>query len=74
MSVKRLVGWSLVALVVLAIVAGAMNPMPEEQLRDQRDIEACWDAVDDELQELSTRRLMRQGCEQMEAEYDKRWR
>lgn len=74
MTAKRIFLWSLPALLVLALVAGAINPLPAEQTKDLRDIELCWEAVDDELQELATRRLMRQGCELMEAEYDKRWR
>jgi hypothetical protein len=65
----------LVLLGTAALGFGMMNVTPEDRQRwDEEDaIERCREAQDDPLQELATRRLIRAGCDRMEAQFRTKW-
>lgn len=70
--------WTLLLVVsalVVFMLAAHFTRSPERTQRaaDSAEIERCRTAQNDELQELSTRRLMRTACDRMEAEYRKKW-
>jgi hypothetical protein len=70
-----------IVIFVLLLVFGVatlarIGSTPEARARaaDREAIAQCREAQDDPLQELSTRRFMRQGCDQMEAAYRAKWK
>jgi hypothetical protein len=74
------VKWVVIGACVLLLAFLAATKLfgrpPEEarQMASERDlIERCRVAQDDPLQELATRRLMRQGCDQMVKDYQEKW-
>lgn len=45
----------------------------EDRSRERQAIEACREGENDQLQELSTRRTVREVCDKMEADYVAKW-
>lgn len=55
------------------LVIGAMSGPPTEQDRARIAIDLCWKGVDDPLQSLDVRRLMRGTCKQMVGQYESKY-
>ena len=69
--------WIIGLLVGLFLIAGlarlGATPKAKEKAAAREMIERCRKAENDQLQELATRRLMRQGCDQMVKDYQAKW-
>lgn len=64
-----------VALVILFAYGGIQSSTPEgmQKAADREKIDRCHEAENDPLSELSTRRLMRQACVQLENKFYNQW-
>ena len=71
---RKLVGSKYAALGVLG-EDGFISKFPTSGVSEaeREQIGKCRDAQNDELSDLSTRRFMRQACDQMESEYRAKW-
>lgn len=67
-----IVFFGLVALLALG-AHDANTPEGKARAADRAQISKCRDAQNDELSDLSTRRFMRQACDQMENDYRAKW-
>ena len=65
------------ALLLAFLAATKLFGIPPEQSRQMASeramIEKCRDVENDPLEELATRRFMRQGCDQMVKDYRAKW-
>jgi hypothetical protein len=63
----------LVVGVLMLAAHGASSPDAQQKAAEREAIAQCVKARDDELSDLSTRRFMRQACEQMDKEFQAKW-
>jgi hypothetical protein len=75
----RALAWILGVVLVLATLALARGaylantPEGQQRSRERDAIAACREAQNDTLQELATRRLIREGCDRLAADFRRKW-